>query len=152
MKVENTRFGSLDIADDKIITFPEGLPGFEGKRYAFVHDVEHPVVQWLQSIDEPDVALMTIDPVDLGVVYEPKPKPGETRLIRSGDKDDEIIYRVIIRVPEEHPDHLYLNLFAPVYINVDRRLGMQVPLVGSGYNVRELWPPEELSQTAGKDP
>lgn len=145
MKVENTRFGTIDIADDKILTFPEGLPGFEGKRYAFVHDEKNPVVEWLQSIDEPLVAVMTVDPVDLMIPYEPKPKPGETRLIRPNEgADDEIIYRVIIRAAENR-EQIFVNLFAPVYVNVDRRLGMQVPLVGSGYSARELWPP-------GKEP
>lgn len=153
MKVEKTRFGTIEIADDKIITFPEGLPGFEAKRYAFVHDEQHPVVQWLQSIDEPEVAVMTVDPVDFLVEYNPQPKPGETRLIRPDpDAEDELIFRVIIRRGDVE-GQLYMNLFAPVYINVDRRLGMQVPLVGSGYSAREVWPPAtEGEPTAGNDP
>jgi len=36
-----------------------------------------------------------------------------------------------------------VNLFAPLLFNVDRRLGMQVPLVDSNYPVSALWPPEE---------
>lgn len=143
MKAETLRFGTIEIADEKVIDFPEGLPGFESRRFTFLHEVSNPVVQWLQSLDEPDVAVMTIDPVDLLIEYQPKPKDGETRLIRPvPDGDDEIIYRVIFQAGPDQGT-LLVNLFAPIYINVDRRLGMQVPLVGSGYSAREVWPPPD---------
>jgi flagellar assembly factor FliW len=143
VKAETSRFGSIEVDDAKVIDFPEGLPGFESRRFTFLHDVNNPIVQWLQSLDEPEIAVMTIDPVDLLIEYEPKPKDGETRLIRPvPDASDELIYRVIIQ-PGPEGGTLLVNLFAPVYVNVDRRLGMQVPLVGSGYSAREVWPPKD---------
>ena len=34
MQIESTRFGRVDIADDAVINFPDGLIGLPGTRYA----------------------------------------------------------------------------------------------------------------------
>ena len=60
MKVATTRFGEVEVPDDTLITFPEGLPPFEGKRYILLHREDSPMIEWLQSVEEPDVALMDI--------------------------------------------------------------------------------------------
>jgi len=36
MHVNSTRFGEIEIRDDAIISFPEGLPGLDGERWALV--------------------------------------------------------------------------------------------------------------------
>lgn len=143
MRIMTPRFGELDIPEETIVTFPDGLPGFRSRRWVLFVREETPMIEWLQSIDEPDIALMTMDPVrDLLIDYAPSPKRGELGPI--GLKDvSEAAVRVIIR-NADLPGRLSVNLFAPLFYNVDRRLGMQLPLVGSGYEVNELWPPEEV--------
>ncbi|MEL6187013.1 MAG: flagellar assembly protein FliW [Myxococcota bacterium] len=143
MRIMTPRFGELDIPADTIVTFPEGLPGFQSKRWViFVRD-ETPMIEWLQSIDEPDIALMTMDPIrDLLLDYRPEPKKGELNPIHLESVDDADL-RVIIRNADV-PGRLSVNLFAPLFYNVDERLGMQLPLVGSGFGVSELWPPKDV--------
>ena len=59
---ETSRFGKLEIAEDKIIKFPAGLLGFPHvKRYALL-DYEETPVKWLQAIDDPHVAFIVMDP------------------------------------------------------------------------------------------
>lgn len=140
MKIGTTRFGDLEIPEENVLTFPEGLPGFESKRFILLKHDQNPVVEWLQSLDEADIALMTVDPLDLALDYRPEPKPAEVRaVVPEGADQDQLHLRVIIRVGEQ-PGTLYLNLFAPLLFNVTRKLGMQVPLVGSGFSVRHVWP------------
>lgn len=148
MKVTTPRFGELDVPEEDLITFPDGLPGFEGKRYILFHQDATPVIEWLQSVDEPEVALMTIDPVDLGLDYDPKPKPAELAPIHPDD--GEVAVRLILRSADEAPGKLSLNLFAPLFFNVPRRLGIQIPLVGSGYRVSTLWPPDPAGEGPGE--
>lgn len=144
MRIETARFGVLEVPEESVVTFPEGLPGFTGKRYVIFRRDETPIVEWIQSLDEPDVALMTVDPQDLVPGYEGRPKAAELAPIAAAGTDPaSLICRVVIRVADE-PGRLYLNLFAPLFMNAERRLAMQVPLVGSGYGVRELWPPAEV--------
>jgi flagellar assembly factor FliW len=141
VKIETTRFGALEIPDANVLSFPEGLPGFESRRFILLKHETNPIVEWLQSLDEPGIAVMTIDPRELALEYRPEPKPGEVKAVVPDDgEQDELSLRVIMRVGDQ-PGTLYLNLFAPLLFNVTRKLGMQVPLVGSGYSVREVWPP-----------
>lgn len=143
MRITTPRFGELEIPDDTVVTFPEGLPGFRSKNWVIFVREETPMIEWLQSIDEPDIALMTMDPIqDLLLEYNPEPKAGELGPIQVAGVE-EAVARVIIRNAEV-PGRLSVNLFAPLFYNVDKRLGMQLPLVGSGFGVGELWPPKDV--------
>ena len=48
MKITTSRFGELEIPGEKVITFPWGLPGFEGLRGFVLLPVEDtPPFSWL---------------------------------------------------------------------------------------------------------
>ena len=146
MKVTTSRFGEVDIPDESVITFPEGLPGFDGKLYYLIHSEENPTVHWLQSAIDPDVALILMDPLLLDPSYEIKPRPQELRPIKAGDEPNEtVLCRVIVR-PADNDGQLFVNLFAPLLFNVQERLTMQLPLVGSPYSVRDIWPKAPVEQ------
>lgn len=143
MRIITPRFGELDIPEDTVVVFPEGLPGFKSRRWIVFVRQETPMIEWLQSIDEPDIALMTMDPIrDLLLDYKPEPKMGELSPI-GVENYDETTLRVIIRNADTR-GRLSVNLFAPVFYNVSKRLGMQLPLVGSKFKVNEIWPPDEF--------
>ena len=55
MKVESVRFGPLDVTEDRVVSFPESLPGFTGRRYVLIPEKDAPILEWLQSLDEPAV-------------------------------------------------------------------------------------------------
>ncbi len=60
--VTSRRFGDLEVADDAVIEFPEGLVGLGGSRYVIVRTTEDSPFAWLQSADDPDLALPVTDP------------------------------------------------------------------------------------------
>ena len=66
MQIESRIFGSIEIDDDKIITIPNGLMGFEQyTRYALAFDNEKQTkggILWLQSVEEPALAFPMLDP------------------------------------------------------------------------------------------
>lgn len=136
MKVATSRFGEVDIGASSILTFPEGLPGFEGKQFALIERSETPNVEWLQSLSDPAVAVMVLDPARFELGYDPKPKEAELYPVQP---DGKLAVRVVVR-NGEGPGQIDLNLFAPILINFSKSLAMQVPLVGSGLGVREPWP------------
>ncbi len=148
MKVETSRFGSVDIPDDRVITFPEGLPGFDdNKLYVLIHSEENPTVHWLQSASDPDVALLLMDPLTLDPTYEVKPRPDELRPIDPGeDWAASVLCRVIVRNGDQDGE-LFANFFAPVSFSVEKRVAMQLPLVGSKYSVREVWPKRDAGRS-----
>jgi flagellar assembly factor FliW len=141
LKVETTRFGALEVPEETVVTFPDGIPGFAGKRFVMFRRDDAPVVEWMQSLEEPDVAVMTVEPTDFFPDYRPQPKAGELLTIDGAALGpDDLLCRVIIRLGDA-PGKLFVNLFAPLFFNIPRRVGMQLPLVGSGLSVREVWPP-----------
>ena len=107
------------------------------------------MVEWLQSVEDPSVALMTVEPSDLLLEYQPKVKTAEIQVVHPEDGAEKLSCRVIIRRGDSD-NTLFVNLFAPLFFNIDRRLAIQVPLVGSGYSVREVWPPENVAQAAAE--
>ena len=55
MVAETKFFGTIDIEDDKIINFPNGIIGFENlKNFALIYDSEREErskISWLQSME-----------------------------------------------------------------------------------------------------
>lgn len=63
MQVQTTRFGTVEIPDDRAINFPAGLLGFSPyKHYVLLQPEEDSAFLWLQSVDAPELAFVVTDP------------------------------------------------------------------------------------------
>jgi carbon storage regulator CsrA len=140
---------SIPLVADRLVSFPEGVPGLAEKRFSLVQEKSAPFVDWLQSVDDPQVALILLDPLVLDPAYSASPKPAELRPIRDELSDEPIASRVVAR---QDQGELILNLFAPMLFNFARKLAMQVPLVGSGHGMKELWPPKPKAPESPETP
>ena len=70
MVVESVRFGTLDIDEQNIIRFPEGLPGFQAeKAFAFIPYGPQSPFAFLQSVNQPELTFLVVEPTkkSLGV-------------------------------------------------------------------------------------
>ena len=68
MEIETTRFGRLDVDDERIINFGRGLLGFpDHTRYALIQTGTENYFFWLQCVDEPSLAFVVTDPTYLGL-------------------------------------------------------------------------------------
>ena len=73
MKIETYLFGAVEVSPEKVVTFPNGLVGFEeSKRFMLAHaeGKVQPTSYTLQSLDEPTLAFEIVDPTTLGFNYE----------------------------------------------------------------------------------
>ncbi|MBV9606558.1 MAG: flagellar assembly protein FliW [Solirubrobacterales bacterium] len=62
LTIESSRFGQLKVDSGSVLEFPEGLIGLAGSRYAMIaQDPEAPFM-WLQSLDDPSLALPVTNP------------------------------------------------------------------------------------------
>ena len=134
MKIKSPDFGTVEVADDRIIEFPAGLPGFEQcRRFALVHEEgREPEVFLLQSADDPEVAFSVTAPGRLGVNLEFDLTDDDLALLKldSIGKADDVAVVIIIRsqkAEEAGPAGagLSANFMAPLVINTRARLGMQ---------------------------
>jgi flagellar assembly factor FliW len=60
--IESSRFGTVDIAAESIVEFPEGLIGLGGHRYALLERDPSSPFLWLHSLDDPRIALPVTNP------------------------------------------------------------------------------------------
>lgn len=123
MKIDTTRFGSLEVDTDEIILFQEGLIGLEGcRRWIFLADADKDDVAWMQSVDRPEVALPVVSPRRFVADYQMRVARRELEPLRLED----VRSAHVLVVMSETDRSAALNLKAPVVVNLALRLGRQV--------------------------
>lgn len=146
MQIETTRFGALQVEEGRVITFPEGLPGFEGcRRFTFVR---HPgdrtsPFEWLQSVEDGSLAFLAMEPRHVFPDYAPRvSKPELEALSLTGDDCPPRLY-ALLTVPKSDPRGITANLMAPVLVNPAARLAKQVIVNNDDYGLRHRLLPGE---------
>ncbi|MGN0480943.1 MAG: flagellar assembly protein FliW [Lachnospiraceae bacterium] len=138
MLVETKWFGKVEIADDKIITFENGLMGFEDyKKYTIIYDTTEESnggIMWLQSLDEVNLALPVIDPMIIRQDYDPFVDDEALKAIGIGDKT-EFLVLVTMTVPSDIAK-MTVNLKAPIVINAENLKACQLIAENEDYLVK----------------
>lgn len=128
MKVETYLFGAVEVDPEKVITFPNGLVGFEqSKRFMLVHDEgkAQPSSYTMQSLDDPALALQIVDPASIGFNYELVLSDLETALLQSPTTDEVTVMQVLFKKEEDGKAVITPSLRAPLVINTKARIGLQ---------------------------
>ncbi|MFO0698019.1 MAG: flagellar assembly protein FliW [Nitrospira sp.] len=128
MKCTSTRFGAFEVSDDSIVRFPAGLLGFpESQRYVILdHDTEAPF-KWLQSLDEPGLAVVILDPAIFHADYHVSVPADILTEINNG-KEDDLVLVVVLTIPSDDPARMTANLRGPLVMSHKTRLGTQLVL------------------------
>ena len=138
MNVKTRHFGDVEIDDSKIITFDNGLFGFENyKKYILIYDSstdEIPSIQWLQSVDEELLALPVMIPTTIVADYNPIVED-ETMKSIGEFKDEDISILVTVTVPIDIKN-MSINLKAPIVINTETMKGCQVIAENEEYEIK----------------
>ncbi len=127
MRFKTTRFGELEVPQEGIINFPEGLLGFEKyKKYVLLPTEENSPLLWLQSTEEPDLAFIVAEPGFIVKGYE-FDLPSEAREKLEVEKEEEVQVLCLLVIPED-PQQATVNLKGPLVLNLGRGLACQVVL------------------------
>ncbi len=126
MTIETTRFGTIPLDPERILTFPEGLLGFPGHtRYLLLETGENSLFYWLQSIDDPALAFVVMDPCLLVPDYSSRVQ-GALSDPDSPGTDPGLM--VIVTVPEAGMESMTANLQGPLVVCQADRTGKQCVL------------------------
>ena len=126
MEIITKAKGKIDISEDKILTIPEGLFGFEDyTKYALVNSDYDPFL-WLQSIEDPGLAFLIVDPFLISSDYETD-IDDETLSKIDIKKIEDIIIMTIVTVPHDG-SAITANFQGPLVINKTNNKCMQVIL------------------------
>jgi flagellar assembly factor FliW len=122
LAIETSRFGTLEIDEDKIIVFPEGLLGFPNlKRYILI-DYKDTALKWLHSLDDPYIAFIVVGPTLLYPNYSIN-LDSITKKFLQLKNDYDLTILVIIRVEGKQ---VITNLNGPLLFNVSLMRGIQI--------------------------
>ena len=135
MKVKTTRFGELEVDKKDIITFKEGLLGFENNTKFFIVDPgDQTLILWLQSIDDEKTAFPIIEPKIFSPDYQVKLLPAELNSLKLENLTDACVY-TILTIPQVVTE-MSANLKAPIIINNKTKEARQIVLQDSKLEVR----------------
>ena len=137
MKIQTTRFGELEVDKNDIITFKEGLLGFDHLQKFFIVDPgDQTLILWAQSIDDGSIAFPIIEPKIFKQDYTVKLLPSELESLRLESINEASVY-VILTIPQDVTE-MSANLKAPLIINNKAKLARQIVLQDSKLEVRHL--------------
>ena len=143
MKIDSPAFGSFDVANNKVIEFSGGLPGFEDcKLFTLIEVADRAqTLAILQSVDRPELAFSVTTPDMLGLHYEFVLTEEEEQRLGAAHPDDIVVMLILRR---EEPGEVQVstksaqiraNLTGPLVINVATMRGLQKVIAKLGCDV-----------------
>lgn len=136
MVVNTTRFGSIEIAREDVLTFSEGLLGFNDlENFVLLDDPNDEIFAWLQSCDEASIAFPVLEPELFEDNYSLKLSKTDLDSLQAKDTTGLRSF-CIITIPED-PARMTANLKAPVVVNLEKRVARQCVLQDNKLEIRE---------------
>jgi len=126
----------MEFSEESVVRVLGGLIGLGGlENYVIIRYQADSPFYWLQCVDDPDLALVMVNPLVFKPDYAP-PIPlavaEEMEALEAGD----LSLFVIVTIPAGNPRRLTANLLGPVVVNPGRRLARQMVLDDRLYSHR----------------
>jgi len=133
MDVQTTRFGTVEVSDDRIITFSAGLLGFSSyTRFALLQPDDDGVFYWLQSLDAPELAFVVTDPSLWVEDYEATIRREQMEELGLEGLEDAQVLVIVNR----YDTALTANLQGPLVISMNSSQAMQLVLAEKRWTTR----------------
>jgi len=133
MILQTSRFGQIEVDDQRLIHFPSGIVGFpENRDFALVQTSEDSGFYWLQSVDRAELAFVVCDPRLFVPDYRVPIKQEELSQIGLSDPGGSQVFVIVNKVDDE----LTGNLQGPLVVNVETRVAKQLVLSDKRYTTR----------------
>ena len=135
MKIKTTRFGTIDIEEEKIIKMPFGMLGFPNKKkFIILQHQENSPFFWYQSVDDPGLAFVITDPflfvpdykIDLEATLKEMSWDG------NGNGRDLNLF-IVVNIPRGMAHKMTGNFIGPILVNEKVYQAVQIVLSNSPY-------------------
>jgi flagellar assembly factor FliW len=147
MQINTTRFGEIEIDDKRIIEFPDGLPGFhEARRFVLLEHAPKNPFHWLQSMDDPALAFVVMDPIMVEPQYREAIPEEEVRELGITSAKEAAVLSIVTIDRENR--RVTTNLLGPLVIHPETLRAKQVILEKSDYSTKhDISPPSQAQPT-----
>ena len=135
MEIDTIRFGRIRIKESELIGMKGRILGFEQHtRFVLLTVEDNTPLWWLQSVDDPAIAFVVINPRIVKPDYAPAISEGDLGLLDI-QRVEEIALLSIVTVRSD-PFRATANLRAPILINTSKRSARQVILDEPDYPIQ----------------
>ncbi len=126
MEIKSSFFGQQSIDPSTIISFPNGIPGFEGQcRFKLFHqEGDYPPIFWLQSLDDEFLTFSVAQPATLDIDYNFVLNDAELTTLGIEDTADTLIL-IILHKDATDQAEIKAAIRSPLVINSAKRIGLQ---------------------------
>ncbi|MFO7976398.1 MAG: flagellar assembly protein FliW [Candidatus Hydrogenedentota bacterium] len=149
MHLETSRFGTIDIDPDAIITFTQPILGFQDYRRFVLMPGPSAYLKWLQSTEAGELAFILMDPSVVMADYTIEIRPGELSELAVTSVKELDVYTLVV-VPEDKAK-VRTNLRAPILVNPRRRLAKQTLLDHSDYPIQHFLAQPQEGQGSARE-
>lgn len=134
MKMTTRNFGEIEFAEENIIHFEEGIPGFRSlKEYVLIGDNES-AFEYMQSVTDGNISFVLINPYVLVKDYTINIKDTYVEALGGGTSEKFSVYVTVTIVGDI--ENATVNLVAPILIQNETKKGMQIILENSKYTTK----------------
>ncbi|HEV3485727.1 MAG TPA: flagellar assembly protein FliW [Vicinamibacterales bacterium] len=112
LTIQSSRFGTLEIEADAVLSFPQGLIGLGGTRYALLTTDDESPFAWLHSIEDPDLALPITRPSQFFTGYDLVVSDEDADILRLGGDTPVEVWVTVHAAPRM--EDFTVNLRAPI--------------------------------------
>ena len=135
MILNTSKFGEIEIEEDKIFNFVLPVIGFdELTKFIILDPKKDTLFKWLQSIEDPSLAFPIISVATLNYDYSIDLSDGVVNSLDIKNPDSLLVMN-ITSIPQDNPRGTTINLLAPLIFNLDNYSAGQIVLSGSGYDI-----------------
>ena len=136
MVIKTSRFGLVELKSEDVITFNEGLLGFQDlRKFVLLDDPNDDIFAWLQSCELPMVAFPVLEPELFGHKYNVNYNRNDMESLKM-TVGQTPAYLNIITIPDD-PTQMTANIKAPIVINLEHRIARQCVLQDNHLAIKE---------------
>lgn len=147
MRIKTKYFGEIEITEEMVVEFPNGLLGFaESKKFAILDVPQAPGFRFLQDTENTYVSFMMVSPWEFFPDYEAVIEDNELQAIKTEAASESDLEVYLIVTIGGSFNESTANLIAPIVINTVDRLGKQFVLHDSKYKTKHKLIPERSGE------
>lgn len=143
--IKTIKIGTIEYSEDKIITFKQGIPGFETEKEFIIYQEndENPFA-YLQSVNNEGLTFMITNPFLFFKDYEFKLDEASKEELKIKKQEDVYVWGLISLSTDIK--NTTINLAAPIVININSNIGKQYIIHSQDYQTKTLLFPQAVEQ------
>ena len=143
-KVNTVRFGEIEVEEEKVVHFKNGIPAFEDEHEFLIipYDEESPYY-FMQSLKTPELAFLITTPFIFFPEYVIEIDDETLDELKIKNQEDVMLYS-LITIPNGSVRYMTANLLAPVVLNTENMQAKQIVMEKTRYTTKHRLFPDRV--------